>query len=214
MIMSQIALKWIFVKYCNMVMTMDKIILIDADGVLLKKHGLFSEKFATEYNIPIEKVIPFFKNEFRECQVGSKDIKVVLPPYLKEWGWQKSVDEFLQYWFETDTVVDEEVMSKLEEFLKQGIVSYLVTDQEKYRAKYINEVLNLKHRLSGCFFSCDLGVSKSDPKFFEKLIVMNNIDRKFYIYFDDEEKNIEIAREVGIESFLYKNIDDLQVSIL
>lgn len=185
-----------------------KILLLDADGVVLKKHGYFSEHFAREYNIPVEDITPFFKNEFRLCQQGKMDVKEVLAEYLPKWEWKKGVDDFLNYWFETDTHIDEEVFGEVDRIREKGIKCYLATDQEKYRAEYIRNLL--REQLDGFFFSCEIGFSKSEPEFFEAVVPKLGIEPAEIVYFDDDEKNVEVAKRLGIDARFYTNIDDIK----
>ena len=186
-------------------------LLLDGDGVTLKKQGYFSEVYSKEYGVPLEKIIPFFKNEFRKCQLGHGDVKDVLPAYLKEWGWEKSVDDFLQYWFASNTVADEAVLQKVQELRSKDVKCYLVTDQEKYRAQYSRQVLGFDKKFDGCFFSCELGVSKADPEFFKTVISKIGCEPDEVVYLDDEEGDVEAAKKLGVAAKLYSGVEDLKV---
>jgi len=63
---------------------MIKAILFDGDGVTLVKQGYFSDKYAMEHGVPVEKIMPFFRNEFKTCQLGKADMKEELVKYLSE----------------------------------------------------------------------------------------------------------------------------------
>jgi putative hydrolase of the HAD superfamily len=189
-----------------------KAILLDADGVVLVKQGYFSEKFSDECNVPLELITPFFKNEFRVCQLGKADLKEVLLPYLQQWGWQDSVDSFLRYWFTSDTQPDQIVLDKVQQLRNRSLKCYLVTDQEKYRAKYIREELGFNSRFDDCFFSYDLGYSKSEASFFEKVLAKITTAGSETLYFDDEEKNIITAKQLGIDARLYRGREDLSIN--
>ncbi|MFM2381894.1 MAG: hypothetical protein RLZZ76_661, partial [Candidatus Parcubacteria bacterium] len=117
-----------------------KALLLDADGVVLKKGELFSEQFSREYNIPLEEVIPFFKNELGRCQKGEADLKEVLPPYLESWSFGGTVDDFLEYWFR-DVEINPEIIELVAECKEKGIACYLASNNEKYRARRIEEKL-------------------------------------------------------------------------
>src|SRR5258708_1571279 len=188
---------------------MTKALLLDADGVTLIKQGYFSEIYSREYSVPQEKIISFFKNEFRDCQLGKIDIKQVLPNYLKEWGWQKSVEDFLQYWFQKNTIADERVVNKVQEIRAKGTKCYLTTDQEKYRAEYTRKNLNFENMFDDCFFSCEAGYLKSDPEFFKTVLSKLNLQPSEVEFLDDEKENIESASGVGIAAKLYSGISDL-----
>src|SRR5258708_7184557 len=78
---------------------MIKAILFDVDEVVIKREKYFSQKYSEEYKVPQEQVMEFFKGEYQDCAIGKMDLKEVLPKYLKKWGWQGSLEEFMDYWF-------------------------------------------------------------------------------------------------------------------
>ncbi len=185
-----------------------KALLLDADGVVLKRHRYFSERFAEEYNVPQDLIVPFFKDEFRKCQTGKADLKEALVPYLEKWGWQGSVEDFMQYWFDSDTEIDAEVFSLVKGFRAKGIPCYLVTDQEQYRAEFIRKKLD--GMLDGFFFSSELGASKDTPEFFVSLLKTLNVAPGEVTYLDDDQKNVDVALTLGIDAYFYNGIEDLE----
>lgn len=189
---------------------MTKAILFDADGVVLKRPGYFSEKFSKEYGVPLEIIVPFFKNEFRVCQLGQTDLKEILPPFLEAWGWKKSVEEFLNYWFSFDVQPDEKVLGVIKDLRDSGTKCYLASDQEKYRAEYLLETAKFNQVFDGCYFSYELGVSKSDKTFFEKVLQDLGCIPSELIYFDDDQKNVDVAKALGIDARLYHSFEQLK----
>ena len=189
-----------------------KVLLIDGDGVALQRQGYFSEIFAKDYGVSLEKILPFFKNEYRQCQLGKADTNEALSPYLIEWGWQKSIDDFLEYWFRMSTVADEMVISKIQDMRSQGIACYLVSDQDKYRAEYTREKLEDDKKFDGYFFSCDIGYSKAQPEFFTAVLEKLPVKPDEIMYVDDEETDIAAAKQLGIQARLYRGLMDLEIS--
>lgn len=190
---------------------MIKALLIDGDGATIKKTKYFSDVYAEEYHIPEEKLRPFFKDKFRMCQRGKADLKVEVGPYLKGWGWKGSVDEFLDYWFHTQTIPNQPVLDALKDVRARGIKICLVTDQEKYRANYISTELGFKDDFDELFYSCDLGYSKSQKEFFEIIIKKLNLKPEEIIYWDDED--IEMAKEVGINASVFTSFQNFQEEV-
>lgn len=189
---------------------MIKALLLDADGVTLKKLGYFSERIAKENNVPIEKIAPFYKNEFRLCQIGKADLKEELNKYLPDWKWDKGADAFIEYWFTTDAVSDEEVIAEMKKLKDRGINCFLATDQEKYRAQYLTNRLNFKDRFDGLFFSCDLGFKKSEQAFFEKVVERLGLDPGEIMYWDDDPENVDVAKAFGIDARLFTNLQEFK----
>tara|TARA_B100000745_G_C19986566_1_gene334413 strand:- start:58 stop:654 length:597 start_codon:yes stop_codon:yes gene_type:complete len=177
-----------------------KILLLDADGVVLEKGEYFSEKFAREYNVPIDSVMKFFKGPFADCQTGTKDLKTEIEPYLRDWGWQGTTEEFLEYWFE-DIQVNPIIHEVIRACRQQGIKCYMASNNECYRARRIEEKLG--DLLDGYFFSADLKMKKSDPTYFELVSEQLDVPVKEIVFVDNEEKNVEAAREFGIGGRLF-----------
>lgn len=191
---------------------MTKAILFDADGVVLKKYKEYfvSQYFARKYNAPVDEVSAFFEKDFRACQRGKLDLKEELTKHLSSWNWPNGVDAFLEYWFTTDATIDTEVMKEVEKIRGNGFKCYLASDQEKYRANYIMERLGLKDKFDKCFFSYELGYQKSQPEYFTEIFKITGLKPEEFVYFDDDQKNVDVAVSLGINAYFYTGIDDLK----
>ncbi len=191
---------------------MVRAILFDADGVVLKKYKEYfvSQFFAREYKAPTDEVNAFFAGDFRTCQRGKLDLKVELAKHLSRWNWPNGVDAFLEYWFTSDVAIDTEVMKEVEKIREKGFKCYLASDQEKYRANYIMERLNLKNKFDDYFFSYQLGYMKSEPEYYKEIFKVTGLKPEEFIYFDDDQKNVDVANYLGINAHFYTNIDDLK----
>jgi putative hydrolase of the HAD superfamily len=181
-----------------------KVLLIDADGVLLKSGELFSNRFATEYGIAPELVSEFFRGPFSDCQSGKKDMREELPSYLEKWGWQSGVDEFLSYWFEVDTIFDESVVDAVRKIKETGVKCYLASNNEKYRAEDLWNQIEKKELLDGHYYSWELKTKKDDPLFFQQIIDSLGVLPDEVCFIDDDLKNVEAAASIGITAYLYK----------
>ncbi len=176
------------------------VVLLDADGVILKKEGYFSERFSKEYDVPLDEVLPFFKNVYGDCQKGEKDLKQELVPYLNKWNWEGSVDDFLDYWFE-DVQISPEALSAINELKQKGVKVYMASNNEHYRARAIEAVLG--NTLDGYFFSADLKVKKSNPEYFTKVAGELGVSPSEMSFIDNDEGNVAAAREAGLKAKLF-----------
>lgn len=193
---------------------MNKEILLDVDGVVIRpRHKYFSEKFSEDYGVPIEDILPFFKGEYKQAAIGEVDIKDVLPPYLQKWGWKGTVDEFLQYWYEGERDVDERVLKAIKSLRESGARVYLASDNEAGRARYLMEEVGLRDDFDGGYFSFDLGVTKSHPEFFKKVAENLQVEPSQIDYWDDDPKNVEVARSVGVDAHTYSNFEEFKETI-
>jgi len=192
-----------------------KILLVDADGVILKKGEYFSEKFAREHNVPLEKVVEFFKGPFGLCQKGTADLKEELAPYLTSWNWDKGIEAFLDYWFNYDVEFNSNVELTLARFRDQGVKCYLASNNEKYRANFIRSKIDAKKLLDGYYFSYEIKHKKSEPAFFEFVLGDLQVEPEEVYFIDNDESNIAAALSLGIKAYLYNNglLDELLTKV-
>lgn len=193
---------------------MNKKILLDVDGVVIRpRHKYFSDKLSEDYGIPIEDILPFFKTDYKKAAKGQEDLKDILPSYLKQWNWTGTVDDFLNYWFESEKDVDQRVIDLVAQLRTKGIQVFLASDNEAHRAKYLMQDVGLEKHFDGSFFSSTLGWTKSDPEFFKIVVDQIGCLAEEIEYWDDDSKNVDIASEFGIDGRVYSNFEDLKESL-
>lgn len=193
---------------------MTKCVLFDADGVLTLPEEVFSIVYARSHGLDAQPFEDFFKNDWRPIVTGKKDLKdsIVANPDL--WQWDGSVDELLDYWFKTEDVRNEELLKLIRQLKAQGVHCYLATDQERHRANYMKTVMFMD-TFDGYFVSAELGVTKTDPSFFEK--VLRSLTEKYpdlkpkdVIFFDDSQSKVDTAKNAGIDARLFTSNDQIK----
>ncbi|MFH1249342.1 MAG: HAD family phosphatase [archaeon] len=60
------------------------------------------------------------------------------------------------------------------------------------------------------FFSCDLGKRKPEPQIYSKVLDTMNISADNAVFIDDYKKNVDAAREIGIDSILFTSPNELE----
>ncbi len=182
---------------------MIKIVLFDVDGVLLNGE-MFGAQLERDYGISNDVLQPFFKGPFPDAIVGQADMKQLLKPYLETWGWKGGVEDFVDYWFKAEHVIDQPLIDYIETLSASGIGCYLATNQEKYRTAYILEKMGFEHIFDGQFVSSEMGVKKPDPAFFERVVQeLQPHDAEEILFWDDRLENVEAARASGINAEVY-----------
>ena len=183
---------------------MIKEVLFDADGVVVKSRGqFFSQRLAQRQGLTPEEVLPFFKGDYQLCAIGKANLREVLPQYFAKWKWNGTIDELLQFWFEAERDLDEEVMTIINDLRKRGIRVGLATDNEELRGKYLLEEVGLADKFDDVFISCRMGVKKSNPDFFTQVIKSTGFEPREIQYWDDDQKNVDIAKKLGIDAVLF-----------
>ena len=188
-------------------------VVFDADGVVIN-FEYFTIELEKKCGISHEKVQPFFTDKFNDCLIGKKDLKKEIQPYLKEWGWEKSVDEFLKFWFKTEDRPNQKIINYIKNLHDQNIKTILATNQEKYRTKFMTEKMKFNEVFHEIISSADAKSKKPQQEFF--LFVYKKIKKKYnfkkeeIIFWDDIGKNVTAGNEFGFQSFQYKNFNDFK----
>lgn len=172
---------------------------------------MFSVQLAKDYKITTDITLNFFTGEFTECIIGKKDLKIVLPKYLKKWGWNKSVDEFLKYWFKSEHKINQELIDYIQNLKIKGIKCYLATNQEKYRTDYMLNNMKFYNIFNKVYSSAHLGFKKPDLNFWEKILLdLKEFKKNEILFWDNSQINIESAKQFGLNAELYLNFNDFK----
>jgi len=185
-----------------------KTFVFDADGVLCVG-GPFTVALEREHQISRDRLAPFFAGPFSECLVGKRDLREVLEPYLVEWGWRQSVDEFLTFWFQREHVLCAAVLSSVRALRSKGHRCVLATNQERHRTTYLRREMGLAEEFDHVFASCELGVRKPDGAFFAGVRERLHCSASDLCLIDDAEKNVAGARAAGWRAIWYRGVEDL-----
>lgn len=184
-----------------------KAILFDADGVIVNPSFQFAKLLAEQYGITREMTRGFFKGIFNECCVGRAELRQVLPPYLEEWGWEDTVEGFVQLWLKTDDVVDMRIVNYISGLRRSGMLCCLATVQEANRAAYMRGQMGFGDAFDELFFSCEVGYLKPDPAYFHAVQKMLRFEPQELLLWDDYQKNVDVARECGWKAELYTTFE-------
>ena len=190
-----------------------KAVLFDVDGVLTLPEEVFSVVYAKSHGLDPEPFEQFFRNDWKPIVTGKKDLKEAILNNPELWQWDGDVDDLLKYWFETEDVQNGELVELIRKIKSQGIPCYLATEQEIYRGEYMKNVM-FKDLFDGYFVTAELGVSKTEPQFFEMIIdelklQYPDIQPKEIIFFDDSQSKVDTACSTGINGQLYTSVDQV-----
>lgn len=189
---------------------MNPILLFDADGVIINAK-MFSKHLADDFGITTEMTKEFFTTVFPDCLEGKADLREAVQPFLVQWGWQKSVDEFLSYWFSSEHVVDEKLIAEIQKIRSAGIACYVATNQERYRTEYMKNEMMFGTWFDGIFSSAQLGYKKPKTEFYSKIAELLQVVEKDSVwFFDDTEANIAGAKGYGFNAVLYTGFPDFK----
>jgi putative hydrolase of the HAD superfamily len=193
---------------------MIKVVCFDLDGVVLKKrNSFFSDKLSEKLGIGLDKILPFFKNEYKQIVIGKADLKESLEKYFSLWGWTGTVDELVGFWFTSENNIDEEVLEIVKKIKEKSFKTYLASDHSKERAENLLKVVGLEKYFDGDFFSGNVGYTKEEKEFFEKMVENLGVNSEEVLFIDDDMKNVEVAKSAGLNAIYFENVEQLKNSL-
>lgn len=190
-----------------------KAICFDADGVIVNPQMQFSRHLEKEYGITPLMTKKFFQGVFNECLIGKADLLEVLPPFLKEWGWKGSARDYIDTWLHYDHVIDERLITRIQELRHDGIFCCLATSQEKNRANYMKLDMGFQKAFDQLFFSCEMGCQKPERSYFLDIENMLNLDPGSILFWDDNGSNVDEARACGWKAEIYVSFEEFNITL-
>lgn len=193
---------------------MVKAVLFDVDGVLAMPEEVFSVIYTKSHKVDSKPIEEFFNKEWPDFVLGKLDLKQHIQDNPKLWQWKGTADTLLDYWFRTEDVRNEALLDIMQHIRAKGIKCYMATEQESYRTKYMQNVM-FKDKFDGIFSTCDIGIRKTDLKFYQtildKLIIdLPNIKPNEVMFFDDSNTKVQTASAVGMDAKLYTNVSQVE----
>lgn len=187
-------------------------ILFDADGVVIVPPHLFYHYTHDTLHIPREATDRYFTGLFMGCLRGQADLKETIAPFLPQWGWQGSVDTFLQTWFQIEHQIDERMVQHINQLRQRGIFCGLATNQEQYRVAYMKQQMGFATLFDGSFASCEVGALKMESQYFATVTQRLGLAPQQILFFDDSLRNVETARAFGWLAEQYTTFEAFQDS--
>ncbi len=189
---------------------MIKAIIFDLNGVFIQSPYL-SDRFQEKFGISAEKFLPVLKEIMAKARKPNADNSFnYWKPYLKKWGVELTEKQFFDFWFKAEKKAPE--MIELAEKLKdRGVKIFILSNNFIERADYYKKTFPfIEEFFDKVYYSWQTGFVKPDPEAYKKLLADNNLKPKECIYFDDSKENIEVAKKLGIKSFLFEGIDNIK----
>jgi HAD superfamily hydrolase (TIGR01509 family) len=198
--------------HCRMLET--KVVLFDADGVVIVPQKVFARQYAQAHNLQLNDLETFFRGPFSQAIIGNADLKDLIREHHKTWRWDGDPQGLLDMWFRAENGTDKDLLEIIAWQRTNGKRVSMATNQEKYRANYLREIM-FPGIFDDIFVSSEIGYMKREPEFWTAVLQrlrsdMPGIDPTQVVFFDDSQDSIEGARKAGVSAYLYEGIDQVK----
>jgi len=185
-----------------------KLVVFDMDGVLINEKCYASKLFEEKYNIPHKEFYSVLKkNKFLERTKDQGPTFGLFNDFFEKYDVDITEQEFWNLWL-NNFKVEEDLLELAFSLKKSGKKIGIVSDNPHERAKYLIS-LDWVKKFDHVLFSCYYGVTKKNPRLFEILVEKSGLKPEEIFFTDDDEKNVKVARSIGINAEIYNNLEQL-----
>ncbi|MEK7135988.1 MAG: HAD-IA family hydrolase [Patescibacteria group bacterium] len=193
---------------------MKKVVIFDLNGVFVLSPKL-SERYEKEFGVSANEFLPALKAVMAVIrQPQAPDAYDVWKPYLDKWGLNLSREQFLEFWFSAEGG-NEEMVALARELKRKGFKFFILSNNFRERAEYYDQNFPFFTELfEKIYYSWQTGFVKPDCRAFELVLVENHLKPEETIFFDDSEKNIEVAKSLGIKAYIFGGAAEVKTKVI
>ena len=187
---------------------MIKNIVLDVGGVIFddSKHNI--QKLLNKNCDNIYKIA--YGSGFKKCLLG----EISVQEHINSLKNEKDFND-ISYILKKENLIKSYPLIKnnfeyIKGLRKRGYKLFLLTNITEDSYNYINELINIDETFDGGIYSYQEHLIKPDYDIYNLLINRFNLNKDETIFFDDKEKNVKAANEVGIKSYVFTSINDIE----
>lgn len=187
-------------------------VLWDADGVLQRvpNGGEESMRPAVEdRGIDVDAFLAEAVAAERRALTGELRWLDILPGLLRRWGLEAAYDDVVAVWLDIEPVAVARDLART--VRAAGVGCYLASNQDEHRARHMHQHLGYPDLLDGELYSCDLGLAKPDPAYFQRVLNRLRLQAAQVLLIDDNEDNVGAARSVGLLAEVWSYLEPVEV---
>ena len=190
---------------------MIKNIVLDVGGVIFDDSKQNIQKLLNKNCDNIYKIA--YGSGFKKCLLG----EISVQEHINSLKNEKDFND-ISYILKKENLIKSYPLIKnnfeyIKDLRKRGYKLFLLTNITEDSYNYINELININEKFDGGIYSYQEHLIKPDYDIYNLLINRFNLNKDETIFFDDKEKNVKAANEVGIKSYVFTSINDIESNL-
>lgn len=154
-----------------------------------------------------------YGNGFKECLLGFKNVT----EHINSLSNVANFEDIAYILNKENLAITYPLMNENFKYIKQlkqkAYKLYLLTNITEDSYNYINNLINIDTIFDGGIYSYQEHLVKPNQDIYRLLIDKFNLNKEETIFFDDKEKNVIAARNIGIKAFIFKSINDIKYNL-
>ncbi len=143
---------------------------------------------------------------------GVEDSFELWKPHLTKLGLSLDREEFFNFWFSGEKLVPE-LLDYAKKLTEKGIKVFILSNNFRERTEYYRKNFpQIFTNIDGAYFSWETGFVKPDPEAYLNLLKEHGFKPGECLYFDDNEKNLKVAQELGFWAQKWEGLESIKKS--
>lgn len=187
---------------------MIKSVIFDIGGILFDDSKENLEKLLNKDCSNIYKIA--YGKEFKKCLLGQMKVD----DFLEKLRDKKEFSD-ISYILKRDNLKETYPLIKnnfeyIKNLKKRGYKLYLLSNITEDSYFYINSLIDIDSIFKGGIYSYKENLIKPDYNIYNLIVDRFKLDKSETIFFDDKEKNVIAANKMGLKSYVFTSIDDVE----
>lgn len=162
-------------------------------------------EFIQSRNCDPESDKEFFKKNKSKYDKGNLTKEQFWEAYIKATGIKATMNE-IESSIKNTIFIDKEMLQILKQVKQKGFKVILVSniDPTTYE-EVLKQMNNADEYFTAMYVSYKIKMLKENPNFFKRILEEQKLNAEECLFVDDLEKNILVAKKLGIQVLLFKN---------
>ena len=150
-----------------------------------------------------------FGRIFDKCDIGEKKVKTLIEELKRGKNNEDAIFLLNPDYYYITFPLKVDVLEYIIDLKNKGYRLYVLSNVSDASDEYINSMIDINSIFDGALFSDREHMHKPDPRFFNKLFEKYELDKSETIFFDDRQINVDTANNLGIKSYLFRSLEDV-----
>ncbi|MGE5298165.1 MAG: HAD-IA family hydrolase [Acidobacteriaceae bacterium] len=188
---------------------MIKAVIFDLNGIFIQAPYL-SDRFFSDFGVQKEIFVPRLTKVMDEVRKpDGPGFYGCWQPALNEWGIKLKEQEFLKYVFKEDRA-SEKMIDLARRLKASNIKVFVLSNNYRERSDFYGGYAWIHEVVDKAYYSWQTGFIKPNPEAWKLILRENNLRAEECLFFDDQDKNIDAAKSVGMPAYKFKNEEELE----